>query len=78
MTRGVVTIGVHGFDEKSFLQALHDGLQAAFAGAGIAYVHHPELAPPSTSSRYAEEIRAAAGRPGHAPAAVTQPRPICW
>ena len=90
MTHGVVTTGVYGFDEKTFLQALHDAgvgllldvrqrrgvrgpeyawanslrLQASLAGAGIAYEHHPELAPTTELRRlqYAEDDRRGVGK----------------
>ncbi|MCR3750064.1 DUF488 domain-containing protein [Lentzea californiensis] len=90
MTLGVVTIGVYGFDEESFLRRLRDAdvrllldvrqrrgvrgreyawanslrLQAALARAGIAYEHHPELAP-TTELRhvqYAEDERLGVGK----------------
>ncbi len=67
----LATVGVYGFDQASFLEALRDAdvallldvrqrrgvrgpeyawanslrLQAALAAAGVAYEHHPELAP---------------------------------
>src|SRR3954470_24694275 len=86
----MVTIGVYGFDEESFLRRLRDAdvrllldvrqrrgvrgpeyawansrrLQAALAEAGIAYEHHPELAPPPErrGPESAEDARQGAGR----------------
>jgi uncharacterized protein (DUF488 family) len=86
----MVTIGVYGFDEESFLRRLRDAdvrllldvrqrrgvrgpeyawansrrLQAALAGAGIAYEHHPELAPTTELRRlqYAEDDRQGVGK----------------
>ena len=86
----VVTIGVYGFDQATFLAALDEAgvmllldvrqrrgvrgseyawansarLQAALAGAGIAYRHHKELAP-TTELRhlqYAEDERQGVGK----------------
>ncbi|GHH32767.1 DUF488 domain-containing protein [Lentzea cavernae] len=90
MTHGVVTIGVYGFDKKSFLRALREAevgllldvrqrrgvrgpeyawanslrLQAALARAGIAYEHHPELAPTTElrQVQYAEDARQGVGK----------------
>jgi uncharacterized protein (DUF488 family) len=90
VTLRVVTIGVYGFDEESFLRALREAevgllldvrqrrgvrgpeyawansrrLQAALAGAGIAYEHHPELAPTTELRRlqYAEDDRQGVGK----------------
>jgi uncharacterized protein (DUF488 family) len=86
----MATIGVYGFDGKSFLRRLLEAevsllldvrqrrgvrgpqyawansvrLQAALAEAGIAYEHHPELAP-TTELRhlqYAEDDRQGVGK----------------
>jgi uncharacterized protein (DUF488 family) len=86
----LVTIGVYGFDEESFLRRLRDAdvhrlldvrqrrgvrgpeyawansrrLQAALAEAGIAYEHHPGLAPTTELRRlqYAEDDRQGVGK----------------
>src|SRR3954469_391785 len=86
----MVTIGVYGFDEESFLRRLRDAdvrllldvrqrrgvrgpeyawansrrLQAALAGAGVAYEHHHQLAPPTELRRlqYAEDDRQGVGK----------------
>jgi uncharacterized protein (DUF488 family) len=86
----VVTIGVYGFDEESFLRRLREAdvrllidvrqrrgvrgheyswansrrLQAALADAGIAYEHHPELAPTTEMRQvqYAEDDRRGVGK----------------
>jgi uncharacterized protein (DUF488 family) len=86
----MVTIGVYGFAEESFLRRLRDAdvrllldvrqrrgvrgpeyawansrrLQAALAEAGIAYEHHPELAPTTELRRlqYAEDDRQGVGK----------------
>jgi uncharacterized protein (DUF488 family) len=86
----MVTIGVYGFDEESFLRRLREAdvrllldvrqrrgvrgpeyawansrrLQAALAEAGIAYEHHPELAPTTELRRlqYAEDDRQGVGK----------------
>src|SRR4051794_12986483 len=86
----MVTIGVYGFDEESFLRRLRDAdvrllldvrqrrgvrgpdyawansrrLQAALEEAGIAYEHHPELAPTTELRRlqYAEDDRMGVGK----------------
>jgi uncharacterized protein (DUF488 family) len=86
----IVTIGVYGFDEESFLERLRRAdvrvlldvrqrrgvrgpeyawansqrLQAALAGAGIGYEHHPELAPTTELRRvqYAEDDRQGVGK----------------
>jgi uncharacterized protein (DUF488 family) len=88
--RSVVTIGVYGFNQATFLAALREAgvgllldvrqrrgvrgseyawansrrLQAALAGAGVAYRHHRELAPTTELRRvqYAEDARRGVGR----------------
>ena len=86
----MATIGVYGFDQASFLDALRGAdvrllldvrqrrgvrgreyswansqrLQAALAEAGIAYRHHPELAPTTElrQLQYAEDARQGVGK----------------
>ena len=86
----VATIGVYGFDLRSFLAALEGArvrqvldvrqrrgvrgpqyawansrrLQAALAGAGRGYRHHPELAPTTElrELQYAEDARRGVGK----------------
>jgi uncharacterized protein (DUF488 family) len=86
----VATIGVYGFDQASFLEAIRGAdvrlfldvrqrrgvrgreyswansqrLQAALDEAGIAYRHHPELAPTTELRRlqYAEDARRGVGK----------------